>query len=145
MTFTEPVFNYSAAFDFIWEEVAIPIAYRDDWQTAEKIMTEEAERISVSADARAALDQMTEQYPVARPEVEPRVFIRATDNYLELAARFVGQVRQARWSNDAYTRRVLERLKLAGIAVASTTYDVTVRPQPTPPLNQDTVVVPESG
>lgn len=130
MTFTEPVFNYSAAFDFIWEEVTIPISYRDDWHRAEEIMTEEAQRISVSDDAKAALKKMIEDYPVARTEVEPRVFVRATDNYLELAARFVVPVRQARWSNDAYTRRVLERLELAGISVASTTADVTVRPPP---------------
>lgn len=26
-TFTEPVFNYSAAFGFIWEELTLPIAF----------------------------------------------------------------------------------------------------------------------
>ena len=51
-TFTEPVFNYSATFDFIWEEVMIPVSYRDDWRTAESIMNEEAVRISASDDEK---------------------------------------------------------------------------------------------
>ncbi len=127
MTFTEPVFNYSTAFDFIWEEVTIPIAYRDDWRLAETIMTEEAIRISTTEEATAALAEMLNRYPVARTEIEPRVFIRATDNYLQLAARFVVPVRLARWCNDELTRRVLARFEEAGVEVASETTDVTLR------------------
>jgi small-conductance mechanosensitive channel len=127
VTFTEPVFNYSAAFDFIWEEVTIPVAYRDDWRTAEAIMHEEVALISASKDAEAALAAMVDRYPVARTEVEPRVFIRATDNYVELAGRFIVPVRMARLRNDELTRRILDRLQAAGISVASQTTDVTLR------------------
>ena len=126
-TFTEPVYNYSTQFDFIWEEVAIPVAYRDDWHLAEAIMTEEAVRISTSEEAEQALAEMLHRFPLARTEVEPRVFVRATDNYLELSARFVVPVRTARWGKDELTRRVLDRLDGAGITVASTTADVTIR------------------
>ena len=70
---------------------------------------------------------MVNRYPVARTEIEPRVFIRATDDYLQLAARFVVPVRLARWCNDELTRRVLARFEQAGIEVASETTDVTLR------------------
>ena len=126
-TFTEPVFNYSTSFEFIWEEIMIPIAYRDDWRQAERIMNEEAVRVSSSKQAEQAIAEMLHRYPVARTEVEPRVFVRATDNYVELAARFVVPVRTARWVKDDLTRRVLGRLERAGIAVASQTQDITVR------------------
>lgn len=76
-------------------------------------------RISASVEAEAALSEMVKRYPVARTEIEPRVFVRATDNYLELAARFVVPVRQARWYNDEFTRRALARLASAGIQPAS--------------------------
>lgn len=127
MTFTEPVFNYSAGFDFIWEEVTFPISYDQDWQAAEQIMSEEATRVSVSDDARTAIAAMVENYPIARTEIEPRVFVRATDDYLELAARLVVPVRQARFSTDSFTRAVLHRLVEANISVASATLDVTMR------------------
>ncbi len=137
-TFEQPVYNYSASFEFLWEEVTIPIAYRDDWRTAEQIVNEEAVRISSSREAELAIAEMVKHYPVARTEVESRVFIRATDNYLELAARFVVPVRAARWATDEVTRRILERLEAAGIGVASATQDITVR-RAGPPTSPDDV------
>ncbi len=126
-TFTEPVFNYSASFEFIWEEIALPVAYREDWRSAERIMTEEAVRVSSSKEAEQAIAEMVHRYPLARTEVEPRVFVRATDNYVELSARFVVPVRTARWVKDDLTRQILDRFEAAGIPVASPTQDVTVR------------------
>lgn len=56
--FSEPVFNSSAAFDYLWEELTIPVPYDDDWQRAEQILREEAERASSSADARRAMEEV---------------------------------------------------------------------------------------
>jgi len=57
-------------------------------------MTEEALRVSSSQEAEQAIAEMIHRYPVARTEVEPRVFIDATDNYLDWlpvsSSRFVG-------------------------------------------------------
>jgi small-conductance mechanosensitive channel len=125
-TFTEPVFNYSAVFDFIWEELTVPVAHGADWRAAERILEEEAQRVSTAEGARRTIDEMARSYPVPRAEVEPRVFARATDDYLELSARFVVPVRTARSTKDGLTRRVLERLSDAGISVASTTEEVTI-------------------
>ena len=131
MTFTEPVFNYSASFKFIWDEVAIPVAYRDDWQQAAEIMREEAVRVSSAAEAEQAIADMVHRYPVARTEVEPLVFVNSTDNYVEISARLVVPVRTSRRMKDEFTRRVLEPFTAAGIPVASPTQDLTVRPAAT--------------
>jgi len=124
--FSEPVYNSSAAFNYLWEELTIPVPYDDDWRRAEKILREEAERASSSADARQAIEEVRRRYPVGRAEVEPRVFARATDNWVELAARFVVPVRRARAVKDEVTRRVLDRFAEHSITVASTTQDITV-------------------
>lgn len=125
-TFTEPVFNYSGVFEFIWDELTLPVPYDADREAAERILREEVERISASAGAQAAIDAMTDRYPIARSDVEPRVFVRATDSWQELAARFVLPVRSARRVKDDVTRRVLERFAEAGIPIASSTQDLTV-------------------
>jgi small-conductance mechanosensitive channel len=124
--FSEPVYNSSAALDYLWEELTIPVSYDDDWQRAEQILGEEAERASSSADARQAIEQVRRRYPVGRAEVEPRVFVRATDNWVELTARFVVSVRSARAVKDEVTRRVLDRFAEHSITVASATQDITV-------------------
>jgi small-conductance mechanosensitive channel len=125
-TFDEPVFNYSAMWSFVWQELMFPIGHDEDWQLAESIIAEEAERVSATDDAHHAMEVMRQRYPVPKSELEPRVYATATDNYMELAARFVVPVRQARLTTNELTRRVKERLAEAGIPIASTTTDVTV-------------------
>jgi small-conductance mechanosensitive channel len=125
--FSEPVYNASAAFDYLWEEITLPVPYREDWQLAERILREEAEHASASVAAKEAIAQMRRRYPVGRADVEPRVFVRATDNWVELSARFVVPVRDARRVKDEMTRRVLHRFAQAGLSVASATQEVTVR------------------
>ena len=125
-TFTHPVFNYSAGFEYLWEEVAVGIGYDADITCAEKILLEEAQRISGSREAERAIAEMARRYPVPRADVEPRVFVRTTDSWVELSARFVVPVRTARLHKDQLTRRVLERLKAAGIAIAFPTIDTIV-------------------
>jgi small-conductance mechanosensitive channel len=125
-TFTEPVFNYSSSFDYLWEEFVVPVSFHQDWDRAADVLAEEAERVSATDEARRAIRRMRREFPVPAAELEPRVFRRPTDNYMELSARFVVPVRTARAVKDELTGRVLERLTAAGIDVASPTSDVRV-------------------
>lgn len=125
-TFQEPVFNYSASFDFVFEEVTIPVPYGADWQEAERILLEEARRAS-SAQAEEALQQMAERYPIASVQAEPRVYVRATDNWVELSARFAIPVRNARETKAEMTRRIIRAFEERGLEVASATVEATVR------------------
>lgn len=77
--FSQPVYNSTAAMDHLWEELTLTISYRDDWRLAETILREEAERASSSHGAQKAITAMRRRYPVGRTEVQPRVFVRATD------------------------------------------------------------------
>jgi hypothetical protein len=105
----------------------MPIAYRSDWKTAERLMREEAEQISSGEGPQRALEEMTRRYPLRRGDVEPRVFARVTDNWIELSARYVVQVDDARVVKDELTRRLLDRFAEAGVELSSATIDVTVR------------------
>jgi small-conductance mechanosensitive channel len=126
-TFTEPVYNFSGSFEYIWEELTVPIPHDSDWRRAEQIMHEEALRVSSTIDAQLAIEAMARRYPMPRTELEPRVFVRATDNWVELAARFIVPVRGARGVRDELTRRIVTRLEEAGIEFASETVDATLR------------------
>lgn len=125
-TFTEPLYNYSSVFDFIWEELTFPVPYDNDWREAEKILLREIQRTQ-SQEAEAAMDYMQARYPIPRTEIEPRVFVRATDNWMEISGRFLLPVRSARGIKDQVTRRVIDEFDRRGITVASQTIDVTVR------------------
>jgi small-conductance mechanosensitive channel len=125
-TFDEPVFNYSGMFEYVWHEETFPIGHEADWRRAEQIIRDAAIEISRTEEAQQAVDEMRRRYPIPISDLEPRVFVRATDNYMELSARFVIAVRTSRVATDELTRLVRKGLDDAGIAIASTTMDVTV-------------------
>ena len=125
-TFEMPTYNYSQFFDFVWEELRVPVPYRCDWHHAEQILLEEAQRVSSTQGAREAMDAMTRRFPVPKQEIEPRVYVTLTDNWVELAARFVIPVRSARTIHDQMSRAIGERFAEAGIEIASSTSEVTV-------------------
>ena len=52
--FSEPVFNYTRDFPFIWEEMVIPITYKADRGRVETIMLAAAAKHAVRADSIAA-------------------------------------------------------------------------------------------
>jgi small-conductance mechanosensitive channel len=124
--FDEPVYNFTREFPFIWEEVHVPIPYRADRQRAERILLDAAnaavaETAAASAAAREALQQ---RYGVSLEMHTPRVFWRLTDNWLDLAVRFVVPEHGIREIKDQFTRRVLDEFDRAGLEVASTTIEI---------------------
>ena len=128
--FEEPIYNYSAEFPFIWEELTLPVTYECDRGEAERILTEAAKKHAVAADRIGAEDlaELQRRYPVELATLEPRVFYRITDNWLELSVRFVAEEHGVRGLKDAMSREILECLDAAGIGIASATYDVVGLP-----------------
>ena len=138
--FDEPVYNFTREFPFIWEEVHVPIPYRADRAAAERILLDAA--LAVTSDSRddsdRARDVLQAAYGVDLEPHEPRVFCRITDNWVDLAVRFVVPEHGIRETKDAFTRRMLAEFDRAGIEVASTTIEVTRVPAVTvlPPDRQ---------
>lgn len=124
--FDQPVYNYTRDFPYIWEEIRLPIPYAADRDRAEKILLAAAERHTVRvADLSAdALREMERRYVMKPPEMGPRVYYRLTDNWLELAVRFIVEDHGIREIKDAMSREILRDLDRAGITVASATFEV---------------------
>ena len=124
--FTEPVFNYTRDFPFIWEEMAIPITYAADRGRTEAILLKAAKRHATEATAMAAEKkaELKERFGVDPLDLESRVYYRITDNWLELTVRFVIGTHHIRGAKDAMSRYILPELDRAGIGIASATYDI---------------------
>lgn len=129
--FDEPVYNFTRDFPYIWEEIRLPVRYGDDRQRAEQILLDAARRhtTATSEMSSVALDAMRRRYFVETSDLKPRVFLRLTDNWLELAVRFVVPEHGIRSIKDAISREVLTQLEAAGIGVASATFEITGLPR----------------
>lgn len=128
--FSDPVFNYSRDFPYLWEELHIPVKYTADHPQAEKILLDVAEDHSVDVDTvrSDALDQMRRRYLMPPTDLEPAVFYQLTDNWVMLTVRFAVPARGIRKIKSDMSREILTRFAAAGIEVASATYDIVGLP-----------------
>ena len=128
--FTDPVYNYSRDFPYLWEEITLPITYEADRAAAERVLLGAARAHAVvdDDDARRALAAMRARYAMTDASLDPAVFWRITDNWLELSLRFLVSQRGVREVKDRISRDILDGLDAAGIGIASATYDVVGLP-----------------
>ena len=128
--FDEPVYNYSRDFPFIWEEMHIPITYKEDRERTEAVLLEVAERHTkeMQASGKDAIERMMRRYDMPPADIRPSVFYRITDNWLELAVRFIAPTHGARDLKDAMSRDILHEFDRFGIGIASATYDIVGLP-----------------
>jgi small-conductance mechanosensitive channel len=128
--FDEPVYNYTREFPFLWEEMAFPIPFTADRDTAEAVILGVTARHAVRSDEldAGAVDELKRRYFLERLGTQPRVYYRLTDNWLVMSVRFVVRDRGIRDVKDAISRDLLRELDAAGIKLASATFEVVGLP-----------------
>jgi small-conductance mechanosensitive channel len=138
--FDEPVYNYTKSFPFIWDEMHFPVPYNADRGKAEQIILDAARRHTVKVDevGEPALRELERRYFVRAEDLNPVVYYRLTDNWLEMSVRFIVRDHGIRYVKDRMSREVLDGFDREGIEIASGTYDIVGMP----PLK---VVFPNDG
>lgn len=128
--FENPVYNYTRNFPYIWEEMHLPISYKDNWRRAEKIVLEAVRKHTADMAnlAQPELDRLKREFFIESAEIAPRVYLRLTDNWLELSVRFLCGTHDIRGLKDRISRDILSGLVAEGIGVASSTYDIVGMP-----------------
>jgi small-conductance mechanosensitive channel len=128
--FEEPVYNYSRELPYIWEEMHLPISFKDDRRRAEAIIlaavTRQTQEIANLAEPE--LEKLKKDFFVERADLKPRVYLRITDNWVELAVRFLCGTHDVRSLKDRISREILEEFEKAGIGIASGTYEIVGLP-----------------
>jgi len=109
----------------------LPIPYNADRKTAETIILDAARRhtTDIATLNNAALEHLEKRYVVKREELQPRVFFRLTDNWVEMAVRFIAEDHGIRSLKDAMSRDILDAFDAAKIGIASGTYQVVGMPE----------------
>ena len=71
---------------------------------------------------------MERLFSVSASDLEPKVYYRLTDNWLELTVRFFLKERGVRDVKDAMSREILLAFDEAGIGIASATMEIVGLP-----------------
>lgn len=125
--FSEPVFNYTHHWSYLWDEITIPISYDSDWHQAQKIMLDHADEYTAHLQDQAEIElrDLMKRYPVYEETVSPQVYVVMTDNWIEVSLRYVVEPRERRRVagelHDDLLRHFEEQ---PDITVASATFEI---------------------
>ncbi len=122
------IHNYTKEFNFIWDEITVPITYESDWHQAydkiSAIIQRETQKTAEEADE--ALKQLGNRYYLTRRQAEPSIFVTITDNWIEFNIRYVTDVATRRAVATRLSRLIIEEIqKSKNIHVASATLTVS--------------------
>ena len=128
--FDEPVYNYTDQFQYVWDEITIPIHYHADRERAEEILLEAGQAHAASGNRLGdeEVKRLEDRYGIKIGDIDPRVYWQFGQDWLELTIRFLSPDHGTREIKDQMTRQILGQLTKAGIQIASTSYEITGLP-----------------
>jgi small-conductance mechanosensitive channel len=126
--FKEPVFNYSAEFPFLWDEIMLPIKYGSDYRLARELIERVADEIvgSYVHPAEQAWMPVTRRYLIEAASVHPTTFMIANQNWIEFTLRYVVDFKVRRLAKDRLFTRILEEIDKSAdkVGIAASTLNI---------------------
>jgi len=127
VVFSEPVYNYTQHWHYLWDEITLPITYTSNWQRAAELLLEHGQEYSshFQAEAEAELQAMRKQYPLQETPVEPKLYVVMTDNWIEMTLRYIVEARDRRAVKGQLHHELLRHFGTEpDITVASATVEI---------------------
>ena len=130
VVFDDPVYNYSRDFQFLWEELSVGIKFDADRVLAEKILLDAARRHAANGReiGAEAMQRMRRRFFVPATDMEPEVYVKLADSWVQLTVRFVVPTRGIRKVKSDITRDVLDGFADNGIDIAYNSYAISEVP-----------------
>lgn len=130
--FKEPVFNYSADFAFVWDEITIPVKYGSDHRLARQLLQQVATEVvgEYVPQAQAEWKNLVRKYLIEDARIDPLVTLVTNDNWIEFTLRYVVDYKARRIKKDQLFTRILDEfLNTEGrVTFASATFHLVETP-----------------
>lgn len=110
LVFTESVFNYTAQFDFIWNEVPVLVTFESDWKGAKEILQKILdERVGETVkEAERAMKTASRKFMIHFRKLTPKVYTSVQDSGVLLTLRFICKARQRRGTAEEIWESILD-------------------------------------
>jgi small-conductance mechanosensitive channel len=131
--FKEPVFNYSADFPFVWDEIKIPVKYSSDHQLTKDVFlaiaTEHTKQYI--PDAKETWEVVQQRFNVEKAKLEPMVSLAITDNWVDYTIRYIVAFDKRRVTKNDIFEAILIGVEANSerIQFGSTTLEITSFPE----------------
>jgi small-conductance mechanosensitive channel len=127
--FGKPIYNYTQNFSYIWDEIKIPITYASNVESVKRIMLDAGRAYTEEflKEAQADLEQMQRFFLVPTVDLKPAIFLKVTDNWVELTLRYIVDPKKRRVASTFLYDAVFKKIReLGDVQIASSTMDITV-------------------
>jgi len=96
--FTQNQSNYSAGFEFIWNEMPILLTFESNWEQAKEILQEIVRKHAenLSADAEKRIIEASKKYMIFYQYLTPIVYTSVKDSGILLTMRYICDARKRR-------------------------------------------------
>ena len=125
--FTEPIFNYTRGFEYLWNEIKIVVTFESNWKKAKDIIQEIGSKdyVDLGEKVRAKIKRMSKKYMIHYEKLTPIVWTNIIDFGVELTLRYLTEARKRRSTQDAICHSILDRFnKEPDIDFAYPTYRI---------------------
>ena len=114
--FTEPQFNYTRGFGYIWNELPVLVTFESDWRTAKRMLQEIVERhaATLTEEAQRRISQASRQFMIVYSNLTPIVYTSVRDSGVLLTMRYLCDPRRRRGIAHALWEDVLDAFAAEG-------------------------------
>lgn len=125
--FNSPVYNYSSNFEYLWDEIQVPIHFNSDIVQAREILLAIAKETigTYNADAEVEWKDMQRKYKLEDASLQSQVFVTFNENWIEMSLRYIVEYKQRRVVKDKLFTQILQQFQENDdIQVASETIEI---------------------
>jgi small-conductance mechanosensitive channel len=109
IVFLEPQANYTAGFQYIWNEIAILVTFESDWQKAKKILTDIVNHhgIMLTKEAEKQIKEAAKKFLIFYNKLTPIVYTSVKDSGVMLTMRYMCNPRERRITEEKIWEHIL--------------------------------------
>ena len=103
--------NYTAGFEYIWNEIPVLVTFESDWKKAKQILTDAVNKhaVHLSEDAEKQIKEAAKEFLIFYTKLTPIVYTSVKDSGVMLTMRYICNVRKRRATDQAIWEEVLEQ------------------------------------
>ena len=130
--FTQPVYNYSTDFPFLWDELTIPVRFGSDYNFTRELIRQVAINSlgDNSEQTKEHWDSMVRKFIIEDAKTEPMVTLAVNDNWVEFTLRYIVEYKTRRSTKDILFTSILEEIEKNSekVQLASATFELVGTP-----------------
>lgn len=111
IVFLEPQANYTAGFEYIWNEIPVLLTFESNWKKAKQILIDIVNHhgVKLSSEAEKQIKAAAKKFLIFYSKLTPRVYTSVKDSGVMLTLRYMCNPRERRLTEELIWEDILDK------------------------------------